>query len=98
MKNGYMCEAARAAHQSNSQFDRDQQASGAVSPISTADAHKPRHLNFASSCLSIYSPKGSTTLSITQSSPAETSSMINVAHDYIASIDARGDAADIIFV
>uniref|UniRef100_A0A914WKC3 G-protein coupled receptors family 1 profile domain-containing protein n=1 Tax=Plectus sambesii TaxID=2011161 RepID=A0A914WKC3_9BILA len=98
MKNGYMCEAARVAHQSNSQFDQDQQALGGVFPISTAVVHKPRHLNYSSSCPSMYSPEGCTTLPTTLSTPAETSSMLNVAHDYIASIDARGDADVIIFV
>uniref|UniRef100_A0A914X3W9 Uncharacterized protein n=1 Tax=Plectus sambesii TaxID=2011161 RepID=A0A914X3W9_9BILA len=98
MKNGYMCETARTGHQSNSQFDRDQLASGSGSPITTADLHKPHHLDYASSCPSMSSPKSCTTPSATLSTTAETSSIISVAHDYIMAIDARGDAYDVVFV
>uniref|UniRef100_A0A914XRN5 Uncharacterized protein n=1 Tax=Plectus sambesii TaxID=2011161 RepID=A0A914XRN5_9BILA len=98
MKNGYVCEAARTVHQSSCPLDRDQTASGRVSPVSTPSVHKPRHLNYPSHCPSMYSPKGCTTPSATVSSTAETSSIISVAHDYIIAIDARCDADDVIFV
>uniref|UniRef100_A0A914V5E0 Uncharacterized protein n=1 Tax=Plectus sambesii TaxID=2011161 RepID=A0A914V5E0_9BILA len=98
MKNGYMCEAARMEHYSKCPFDRDQQASGRVSPISTADVRKPRRLSYPPNCPSMYSPKGCTTPSATLSTIAETSSILSVAHDYIIEIDSRGDAYDVVFV